>query len=139
MKTIAIFSGYYFPHLGGVERYTYNLAKELHCMGYNIIIITSQYDIEQKNIEKTELAKIYRIPTYKVLVSRYPINKINKKYSKKRTKKVIKLLKKYKIPSITKNKNKYGNIPFLTAFLFTNLFLSNNTLVLYHTFRLFYY
>lgn len=79
MKTIAIFSGYYFPHLGGVERYTYNLAKELHCMGYNIIIITSQYDIEQKNIEKTELAKIYRIPTYKVLVSRYPINKINKK------------------------------------------------------------
>ena len=29
MKTIAIFSGYYLPHLGGVERYTYNLAKNL--------------------------------------------------------------------------------------------------------------
>ena len=40
MKTIAIFSGYYLPHLGGVERYTYNLAKKLNNMGYRLIIVT---------------------------------------------------------------------------------------------------
>ena len=25
MKTIAIFQGYFFPHVGGIERYTYNI------------------------------------------------------------------------------------------------------------------
>ena len=28
-KTIVFFSGYHIPHLGGIERYTDNLGKEL--------------------------------------------------------------------------------------------------------------
>lgn len=79
MKTIAIFSGYYLPHLGGVERYTYNLARKLKEMGNRIIIITSRYDSELKEIEETEYAKIYRLPTYKIVSGRYPINKKNKR------------------------------------------------------------
>ena len=51
MKTIAIFSGYYLPHLGGVERYTYNLSKKLHDMGYKITIVTSRYDAKLEEIE----------------------------------------------------------------------------------------
>lgn len=82
MKTIAIFSGYYLPHLGGVERYTYNLAKKLHDMGNKVIIITSQYDKNLKEIEETDEAKIYRLPTYKLFSGRYPINKVNRKYKK---------------------------------------------------------
>ena len=35
MKTIAIFQGYFFPHVGGIERYTYNLAKEFKKKGYH--------------------------------------------------------------------------------------------------------
>ncbi len=80
MKTIAIFSGYYLPHLGGVERYTYNLAKKLNNLGYKIIIITSRYDEKLKEIEKTEYAKIYRLPTYKIFKERYPINRRNKNF-----------------------------------------------------------
>lgn len=79
MQTIAIFSGYYLPHLGGVERYTYNLAKKLKNMGYKIIILTSRYDENLKEIEDTEYAKIFRLPTYKIVSSRYPINKQNKR------------------------------------------------------------
>lgn len=79
MQTIAIFSGYYLPHLGGVERYTYNLAKKLKNMGYKIIIVTSRYDENLKEIEDTEYAKIFRLPTYKIVSSRYPINKQNKR------------------------------------------------------------
>lgn len=79
MQTIAIFSGYYLPHLGGVERYTYNLAKRLKNMGYKIIIVTSRYDENLKEIEDTEYAKIFRLPTYKIVSSRYPINKQNKR------------------------------------------------------------
>ncbi|HGI5452569.1 TPA: glycosyltransferase family 1 protein, partial [Streptococcus pyogenes] len=36
-KTVAIFNGYYLPHLGGVERYTYNISKKLRERGYNVI------------------------------------------------------------------------------------------------------
>lgn len=79
MQTIAIFSGYYLPHLGGVERYTYNLARKLKNMGYKIIIVTSRYDEKLKEIEDTEYAKIFRLPTYKIVSGRYPINKQNKK------------------------------------------------------------
>lgn len=81
MKTIAIFSGYYLPHLGGVERYTYNLAKKLHMMGNKIIIVTSRYDKQLKEIEETEYAKIYRLPTFKICSGRYPINKKNKQFN----------------------------------------------------------
>lgn len=82
MKTIAIFSGYYLPHLGGVERYTYNLAKKLHMMGNKIIIVTSRYDKQLKQIEETQYAKIYRLPTFKICSGRYPINKNNKEFRK---------------------------------------------------------
>lgn len=94
MKTIAIFSGYYLPHLGGVERYTYNLAKKLKQMGYNIIIITSRYDKELKEIEETDYAKIYRLPTYKIAAERYPINKKNKRF-----KEIFKMLENENIDS----------------------------------------
>ena len=67
MQTIAIFSGYYLPHLGGVERYTYNLAKKLNGMGYKIIIITSRYNKDLKEVEETDYAKIVRLPTYKIV------------------------------------------------------------------------
>lgn len=94
MKTIAIFSGYYLPHLGGVERYTYNLAKKLKQMGYNIIIVTSRYDKELKEIEETDYAKIYRLPTYKIVAERYPINKENKRF-----KEIFKMLENENIDS----------------------------------------
>ncbi len=94
MQTIAIFSGYYLPHLGGVERYTYNLAKKLKNMGYKIIIVTSRYDENLKEIEDTEYAKIFRLPTYKIVSGRYPINKQNK-----RCKELLEMVKKENINS----------------------------------------
>ena len=52
MKKIAIFSGYYLPHLGGVERYTFNLASKLKQMGYEVIIVSLRYDLNLKEIEE---------------------------------------------------------------------------------------
>ena len=43
-KTYCIFAAQYFPHLGGVERYTYNLAKQLIQDGNNRIILSSNVD-----------------------------------------------------------------------------------------------
>lgn len=95
MKTVAIFSAYYLPHLGGVERYTYNLAKKLKERGYKIVIVTSQYEEQLSEIEETEYAKIYRLPTYKIASNRYPINRQNK-----RCKELLKMVADEKIDSV---------------------------------------
>ena len=40
-KRYCIFAAQYFPHLGGVERYTYNLARKLIEEGNDVTIVTS--------------------------------------------------------------------------------------------------
>ncbi len=72
-KNIAIFTGYYLPHLGGVEQYTYSLANELINQGNKVCVISSNYD----NLESYEKDKItlYRLPVYNIFKNRYPIFK----------------------------------------------------------------
>ena len=41
MKTYAIVASLFPPHVGGVERYSYNLAKKLTEHGNRVIVITS--------------------------------------------------------------------------------------------------
>ena len=40
-RRYCIFAAQYFPHLGGVERYTYNLSKKLIEKGNEVVIVTS--------------------------------------------------------------------------------------------------
>lgn len=80
MKTIAFFSGYYLPHIGGIERYEYNLAKKLSKQNVKVIIVTTKYEENLKDVEEVEYATIYRLPIYKIFSSRYPIIRKNKKY-----------------------------------------------------------
>ncbi|MDU0403179.1 Alpha-monoglucosyldiacylglycerol synthase [Lactococcus lactis] len=79
-KTVAIFNGYYIPHLGGVERYTYNIAKNLTEKGYRVIIITTQHDENLTNEEIQEGIKIYRLPIKNLWKNRYPFLKKNRIY-----------------------------------------------------------
>lgn len=98
MKTIAIFSGYHLPHLGGIERYTDNLSKELVKKGYKVIIISSDFQFD-KNYESEENSITYlKIPVYKLFVSRYPIPKRNKYY-----KQIIEKLNSFAIDAIIVN------------------------------------
>lgn len=78
MKTIAIFSGYFYPHLGGIERYVDSMMKQFVKMGYKVILVTSNHD----NLKEEELkdgVKIYRLPVFKTFKNRYPIPRYNKK------------------------------------------------------------
>lgn len=95
MKKIAIFSGYYLPHLGGVERYTFNLAKKMKELGNEVVIVTLRYDQSLTEIEENNYAKIYRLPTFKIFASRYPIVKKNK-----RCKELLKLISRENIDSV---------------------------------------
>lgn len=78
-KTIAIFTGYYLPHLGGVERYVSKLSEELVKKGYRILIITSRH-ADLKNKETDGDITIYRLPIRDIFKNRYPIPAVNDEY-----------------------------------------------------------
>lgn len=73
---IIIFTEYYLPKLGGVERYTDKLINELK-RKYNISIVTTQLDDLPKYVEKENI-KIYRIPVFSIFKNRYALIKMNK-------------------------------------------------------------
>lgn len=97
MKTIVFFSGYHLPHLGGIERYTDNLGKQLIKKGYKVVVVCSNHD-NLKDDEIINGVRVLRIPIYNIFKTRYPIPKRNKKYHK-----IINELHKYDIEAIIVN------------------------------------
>lgn len=78
MKKIVIFTGYYLPHTGGVENYTYHIAKEFVNQGNKVYIVTAKYDNNLPKTEEIDGITIYRLPTHSLFVNRHPILKFNK-------------------------------------------------------------
>ncbi len=101
MEVIGIISAHYLPHLGGVERYTYNLAKRLLKEEKKVIIITSAF----KNLpwkEEMEGIKIYRLPSFSFMSGRMPVLNLNRECKTK-----IKEIEKEKIDRIIINTHLY--------------------------------
>jgi glycosyltransferase involved in cell wall biosynthesis len=76
MKTIAIFTGYYIPHLGGVERYTDKLAAQFRSKGNRVVIVTFNHDpanLREREVDDT--LTVYRLPAHGFLIERYPLPK----------------------------------------------------------------
>lgn len=67
------FSAQYLPTVGGVERYTMNLAKKMISHGHRSIIVTSalpglsEHEIDSSGIE------IWRLPVFLVMNGRFPV------------------------------------------------------------------
>lgn len=76
MRRICIFASHYFPYLGGIERYTYNLSKALIDMGDEVLIVTCN-DVKEKNFEIMDGIGVLRLPCYNVMAGRYPVTKYN--------------------------------------------------------------
>lgn len=98
VKTIAIFSGYSLPHLGGIEKYTNNLINELIKKEYKIINVSSNYQFTNKYKKKKDNVINLLLPVRKIFVGRYPIPKRNSIYRE-----VIKCLNEQKIDAIIVN------------------------------------
>lgn len=79
MKKIGIFTGYFLPHLGGVERYVDKLSSELQRLGYDIVIVTSNHE-SLKSHEKIAGRTMYRLPIRNIAKNRYPIPDTTKDY-----------------------------------------------------------
>ncbi|MBR1875011.1 glycosyltransferase family 4 protein [Candidatus Saccharibacteria bacterium] len=63
-KTIIFFNGVYLPHVGGVERYTYELAKRLS-KDYKVYIVTSNTDNLPGYCEEDGIG-VFRLPVRKL-------------------------------------------------------------------------
>ena len=87
-KTYCIFSAVYLPSLGGVERYTYNLAKNLSAQGNKVIIVTCDifHTSHLKQVEELKEVEVIRLPCInwltKILKGRFQIIKFNKNFRK---------------------------------------------------------
>jgi len=79
-KTYFIFSSHYLPNIGGIEKYTQNLADALLEMGNRVIVATmNTFDLPQNELLEQNL-EIIRLPCYKTLGGRYPVPRRNKAY-----------------------------------------------------------
>lgn len=75
-----IFAANYLPNLGGVERYTYNLAKKLIAAGNEVTVVTSNvFGLDAQEI--VDGVEIVRLPCINVLSGRFPVLKPNREFS----------------------------------------------------------
>ena len=77
-KTIVFFNGVYLPHLGGVERYTYELATRLKD-DYDVIIVTTNTE-NIAPISTEDGIKVFRLPVKGFLKNRFPKFKRNEEF-----------------------------------------------------------
>lgn len=80
-KKYCIFSAVYFPSLGGVEWYTYNLAKTLIQDGNEVMIVTSRIN-NTKEWEEDGGIRVLRVPCINLLKGRYPVIRPGRKLHK---------------------------------------------------------
>lgn len=74
-KSFCLFCANYLPNLGGVERYVYNLSKQLIALGHNVTVVTSNvFDLSSYEVDENGI-EIFRIPCYNFMEGRYPILK----------------------------------------------------------------
>jgi len=66
MKNIIIYCSFFYPHIGGLENYVFDLATELVKLNFNVTIVTENTE-NYKDFEEINGFKIYRIPTFIIL------------------------------------------------------------------------
>ena len=67
------FSAQYLPTVGGVERYTMNLAKRMTAAGHRAIVVTSAlHGLPAKEIDPHGI-EIYRLPVFALMNGRFPV------------------------------------------------------------------
>lgn len=80
-KKYCIFSAQYLPHMGGVERYTYNLAKKLVEKGNDVTVVTSNVE-NVLYYENMDGVQVYRMPCFNFMNGRFPVLKLNRQFWK---------------------------------------------------------
>ena len=80
-KSICIVSSQCLPHIGGIEQYVDNFARELVRQGHFVTILTSEI-ANVPDYEKDGTFEVYRLPSIPMMEGRFPVLKYNKKLRK---------------------------------------------------------
>ena len=73
MSCICIFSALYLPSMGGVERFTDNLAAELAAEGHSVIVVTNNtHGLSNKEVLDNGV-EVIRFPCKNFIDGRYPV------------------------------------------------------------------
>lgn len=71
---IMVVTPYFYPKIGGMENYAYNISKGLkEKYGWEVVVVTSNHEERKFLEEETEGMKIYRLPIW-FKISNTPIN-----------------------------------------------------------------
>lgn len=71
--TICYFSAQYLPTAGGVERYTWNLARRTVAAGHRAIVVTSALpDLPERETDPDGI-EIWRLPVFALMNGRFPV------------------------------------------------------------------
>lgn len=63
---IIMFTPYFYPHIGGVEKHVQRISEELIMRGHNVTIITQKHTNKLLNSEKIGKIKVFRIDASRV-------------------------------------------------------------------------
>ena len=79
-RKILIFSHFYYPHVGGVERFAGDLARCLvRDHGYDACIVTFNTE-NSREVAVSDGVTIYRLPSRLLLGGRYPVPKLSGRF-----------------------------------------------------------
>lgn len=78
--TICFFSAQYLPTVGGVERYTFNLARRVVAAGHTAIVVTSALPGLPDRETDEHGIRIFRLPVWPLMNGRFPVLKPGKAF-----------------------------------------------------------
>lgn len=81
-KKIAIFSALYAPSVGGVEKYTENLACSLAQRGCAVTVVTSRIDESPSREIVADGVEVLRLPARSLLGGRLPLSRKNEEHAR---------------------------------------------------------
>ena len=70
---ICFFSTQYLPTPGGVERYTWNLARRCVAAGHRALVVTASLPGLPARETDPDGIEIFRLPSYPVMGGRFPV------------------------------------------------------------------
>lgn len=71
--TLCFFSAQYLPTVGGVERYTWNLARRAAAAGHRAIVVTSALPGLPERETGPDGVVVYRLPSWLLMGGRFPV------------------------------------------------------------------
>lgn len=79
-KRFAIFSAQFLPNVGGAEKYTDNLARELARLGHEVVVVTTDASAPAGVEQAAPGVEVVRLPCFPLIGGRMPVPRKNAEF-----------------------------------------------------------